>query len=205
MLRVSLKTLGSDVLSAETEPEWTVVALSLIRFGKADLTAVPELTGRKYDMAIEGGRKILEMDRANGLARWLVTTAYERKGDISKTIDMQEETAVLYGENKEAAAERFTRLRRAYQSLGAQGYWRANLEQHLSEWKKNPGDPYGHAVLYARVGEKDHVFGWLEKAHQARSQELLFWLRTDPAFDLLRSDPRYADLVHRIGFPQQTQ
>jgi hypothetical protein len=156
-------------------------------------------------MAIEGGRKILEMDRGNGLARWLVTTAYERKGDISKTIDMQEETAVLYGENKEAAAERFTRLRRAYQSLGAQGYWRANLEQHLSEWKKNPGDPYSHAVLYARVGEKDHVFGWLEKAHQARSQELLFWLRTDPAFDGLRSDPRYADLVHRIGFPQQTQ
>jgi hypothetical protein len=60
-------------------------------------------------------------------------------------------------------------------------------------------------VLYARVGERDHVFGWLEKAHQARSQELLFWLRTDPAFDGLRSDPRYADLVHRIGFPQQTQ
>ena len=169
------------------------------------LALAPLLTGRKYDMAIEGGRKILEMDRGNGLARWLVTTAYERKGDISKTIDMQEETAVLYGENKEAAAERCTRLRRAYQGLGAQGYWRANLEQHLSEWKKNPGDPYSHAVLYARVGEKDHVFGWLEKAHQARSQELLFWLRTDPAFDALRSDPRYADLVHRIGFPQQTQ
>jgi len=169
------------------------------------LALAPLLTGRKYDMAIESGRKILEMDRGNGLARWLVTTAYERKGDISKTIDMQEETAVLYGESKEAAAQRFTRLRRAYESLGAQGYWRANLEQHLSEWKKNPGDPYDRAVLYARVGEKDHVFGWLEKAYQAHSQELLFWLRTDPAFDALRSDPRYTSLIRRIGFPQQTQ
>ena len=65
---------------------------------------------------------------------------------------------------------------------------------------KNPGDPYAHAVLYARVGKKDDAFGWLEKAYQARSQELIYSLRTDPAFDALRSDPRYADLVHRIGF-----
>src|SRR6266403_4508996 len=82
------------------------------------LALAPLLTGRKYDMAIESGRKILEMDRGNGLARWLVTTAYERKGDISKTIDMQEEYAVLYGESTESAAQRFTRLRRAYESLG---------------------------------------------------------------------------------------
>jgi tetratricopeptide (TPR) repeat protein len=160
------------------------------------------LTGRKYDLAIEGGRKMLEMDRGNGLARWLLTTAYEWKGDISKSIDTREETAVLYGENKETAAQRFSRLRGAYERLGAIGYWRVNLEQYQAEWRKNPGDPYDHAVLYARVGEKDHVFGWLEKAYQARSQELLFWLRTDPAFDALRSDPRYTSLIRRIGFPQ---
>jgi TolB-like protein/DNA-binding winged helix-turn-helix (wHTH) protein len=166
------------------------------------LALAPLLTGRKYDLAIEGGQKMLEMDRGNGLARWLLTTAYEWKGDISKSIDTREETAVLYGENKETAAQRFSRLRGAYERLGAIGYWRVNLEQYQAEWRKNPGDPYDHAVLYARVGEKDHVFGWLEKAYQARSQELLFWLRTDPAFDALRSDPRYTSLIRRIGFPQ---
>ncbi len=166
------------------------------------LALAPLLTGRKYDAAIEGGRKMLEMDRGNGLARWFVTTAYEWKGDISKTIDIQQETAVLYGESKEAAAQRFKRLRRAYYSLGAPGYWRLNLEQHQSEWKKNPGDPYEHAVLYARVGEKDHLFAWLEKAYQARSQGLILWLRTDPAFDPWRSDPRYTDLARRVGFPR---
>ena len=166
------------------------------------LALAPLLTGRKYDAAIEGGRKMLEMDRGNGLARWFVTTAYEWKGDISKTIDIQQETAVLYGESKEAAAQRFKRLRRAYYSLGAPGYWRLNLEQHQSEWKKNPGDPYEHAMLYARVGEKDHLFAWLEKAYQARSQGLILWLRTDPAFDPWRSDPRYTDLARRVGFPR---
>ena len=164
------------------------------------LALVPMLMGRKYDIAIEGGQKMLEMDHGNGLARWLLTTAYEWKGDFSKAIDLQEETAVLYGENKEAAAQRFSRIRRAYGSLGPKGYWRINLEQQQSQWKKNPGDPYAHAVLYARVGKKYDAFVWLEKAYQARSQELIYSLRTDPAFDALRSDPRYADLVHRIGF-----
>lgn len=166
------------------------------------LALVPLLTGRKYDMAIEGGQKILEMDRSNGMARWLLTTAYERKGDFSKAMDLQEETAVLYGENKEAATQRFARLRHAYARLGLKEYWRMNLEQQVSQWKKNPGDPYGLSVLYARVGDKDHAFDWLEKAFQVRSNEMTYWLRTEPAFDGLRSDARYVDLVHRIGFPR---
>src|SRR5947208_1178673 len=39
--------------------------------------------------------------------------------------------------------------------------------------------------------------------YQARSQGLILWLRTDPAFDPLRTDPRYTDLVRRIGFPDK--
>jgi len=169
------------------------------------LTLVPVLNGRNYDAAIEGGRKVLEMDHANGLARWLLTTAYEWKGDYSKAIELKEETAALYGENKEAAAQRFSRLRRAYQTLGPEGYWRVNLEQQQSLWKTDPADPYDRAVLYARAGKKLDAFNWLGKAYQGRSQEMIFWLRTEQAFDALRSDPRYADLIHRIGFPQQSQ
>jgi tetratricopeptide (TPR) repeat protein len=165
------------------------------------LALTPMLTGRRYDIAIEGGLRMLEMDRGNGFARWLLSSAYEWKGDFSKAIDLQEETAVLYGESKEAAAQRYIRLRRAYESLGPKGYWRANLEQEQAQWKKSPGDPYDHAVLYARVGNKDDAFSWLEKAYQTRSQGLTYWLRTDPAFDTLRSDPRYANFVQRIGFP----
>jgi len=158
---------------------------------------------RQRVLAIEGGQKVLEMDRSNGLARWLLTTAYEWKGDFSKAIDLEEETAVLYGETKEAAAQRFTRLRRAYERLGPKEYWRMNLEQQLSQWKTNPGDPYNHAVFYARVGKNLEAFTWLGKAYQVRSQELIFGLRTEPAFDAMRSDPNYTDLVHRIGFPAQ--
>jgi tetratricopeptide (TPR) repeat protein len=162
------------------------------------LAATPLLTGRKYDAAIEAGRKVLGMDQSNGLARWLLTTAYEWKGDFSLAIDLREETAILYGENKKVAGQRADRFRRAYQALGAPGYWRTNLEQVRSDWRRRPGDPYNLAVLYARVGDNYRAFIWLEKAYQAHSQELIFGLRTDPAFDALRPDP---ELVRRIGFP----
>lgn len=164
------------------------------------LALTPMLAGRQYDAAIEGGLRVLEMDRYNGMARWLLTTAYERKGDFSKAIEFQEETAVFYGDNKENAAQRSARLRRRTEREGPAGYWRAKLEENEVLWKKSPGDPYHHAVLYARVGNKANALAWLEKAYQARSQDLTYWLRTDPAFDGLRADAKYKSLVQRVGF-----
>ena len=57
------------------------------------------------------------------------------------------------------------------------------------------------AVIYADLGEKDRAFWWLEKAYEERSNALIY-LKLDPAFDLLRSDPRFAALSTRIGLPQ---
>lgn len=166
------------------------------------LALTPMLIDRQYGAAIEGGLKVLEMDQSNGLARWLLTTAYERKGDLTKAIEFQEATAVFYGQSKEDAAQRSARLRRRAEREGPAGYWRAKLEENEALWKKSPANPYDRAVLYARVGNKAGAFAWLDKAYQARSQELIYWLRTDPAFDDLRADPKYKSLVHRIGFPE---
>jgi hypothetical protein len=57
------------------------------------------------------------------------------------------------------------------------------------------------AFIYAGLGEKGEAFGWLEKAYDGRDFILVF-LKVDPAFDRLRADPRFADLVRRVGLPQ---
>jgi hypothetical protein len=60
---------------------------------------------------------------------------------------------------------------------------------------------FSFAVIYLGLGEKDQAFAWLEKAYEERSF-LLAYLKVDPIWDPLRSDPRFADLVRRIGLPQ---
>jgi TolB-like protein/Tfp pilus assembly protein PilF len=59
--------------------------------------------------------------------------------------------------------------------------------------------PPDMVLVYAGLGDKDQTFTWLEAAYEERSQWLI-WLKTDPRLDSLRQDPRYADLLWRIGF-----
>jgi serine/threonine-protein kinase len=62
---------------------------------------------------------------------------------------------------------------------------------------------YYFALIHAGLGENDHAFEWLERAFRERST-VLTYLRLDARFAPLRSDPRYADLVRRIGFPSSS-
>ena len=57
------------------------------------------------------------------------------------------------------------------------------------------------ATIYSALGEKDLGMAYLEKAHAKRQDELL-WLKVSPELDGLRSDPRFTDLLRRIGFPE---
>ncbi len=61
--------------------------------------------------------------------------------------------------------------------------------------------PIDVAYVYSSLGRKDRAFVWLEKAYERRSFRMIF-LAVDPRFDSLHSDPRFADLLRRIGLPQ---
>jgi hypothetical protein len=56
------------------------------------------------------------------------------------------------------------------------------------------------AACYALLGEQDQAFVWLNKEYEVRSG--LVFLKADPVWDKLRSDPRFEDLLRRIGLPQ---
>jgi Flp pilus assembly protein TadD len=61
--------------------------------------------------------------------------------------------------------------------------------------------PYNVAAIYAGLGDKDQAFAWLDRAYSERSCMLALYLTNDARMDNLRSDPRFADLVRRIGLP----
>ena len=66
-----------------------------------------------------------------------------------------------------------------------------------------PRDPSPFRIAYVHIGlgEAGHAFDWLQKAIEARDWQMGM-LKVEPAFDGLRSDPRFAALVERVGLPQ---
>jgi hypothetical protein len=91
-------------------------------------------------------------------------------------------------------------LRNALATHGAQGYWRALLD--FATLKPNPAeaydDAYGIAILYARLGEKEKAIDSLETAYAER-RIAISEIGIEPAFDVLRNEPRFHLLLRRTG------
>jgi len=62
-------------------------------------------------------------------------------------------------------------------------------------------DPFEVALLSVSMGDKEQAFAWLEKAYTEHAGQLVMTLKVEPAFDPLRSDPRFNHLLSRIGLP----
>jgi hypothetical protein len=74
----------------------------------------------------------------------------------------------------------------------------AELKQ-LSEQGYVPAP--GLALIHAGLGEKDEAFAWLEQGYEQRAFQMQ-WIKIEPRWDSLRSDPRFQELIRRMGFPQ---
>jgi hypothetical protein len=61
--------------------------------------------------------------------------------------------------------------------------------------------PYEIALQYALMGDREHTFEWLEKAYAERSARLEY-MKQEDVFAPFHSDPRYLDLLRRMGLPQ---
>jgi Flp pilus assembly protein TadD len=84
---------------------------------------------------------------------------------------------------------------------GKQAEARAELERLLKMAKERYVSPYNVAMIYTGLGEREEALAWLEQGYQRRDPRLTF-LKAEPKWNDLRSDPRFADLVRRVGLPQ---
>jgi eukaryotic-like serine/threonine-protein kinase len=152
---------------------------------------------RRDDQAIAEFRKTLELDPNFWVAHWTLGRAYEQKAMFVEAIaEIQKAIDFSGGSPLSLAA-----LGHTYAVWGR----RAEAERVLNELKESSKQgyisPYGIAAIHAGLGEKDQAFIWLEKAYEERSGWLI-WLRAEPISDPLRSDPRFQDLLRRIGLTQ---
>ena len=65
--------------------------------------------------------------------------------------------------------------------------------------KRRYVSPYDIATIYAGLDDKEQALAWLERAYADRSGWVAWWLKVDPKFATLRGDPRFKDLLRRIG------
>jgi tetratricopeptide (TPR) repeat protein len=154
----------------------------------------------RYDEAIEQYRKTLELDPGFALAQKNLGEVYVRLGMTKRAVEQFLKERTLTGTGPATVAE----LRRSYEQGGMLGFRSKELELAVAKWNGWHADASSIAFLHACLGHRDEAMTWLEKAYAARSGSLL-WIDMDDAdgWKSIRSDPRFQDLLHRIGLPRQ--
>ncbi len=164
-----------------------------------DLSA-PLFLARHYDRAIESLRKSLEMDPNFALAHFRLGGAYESKGMYEEAIAEYQRVIELSGSSTDRSSMS-ANLALAYAASG-RGDQARDILDRLKEQSQQPYvSPFDIAAIHVALGEKDQAFEWLEKAYEARTPDLRF-LKVTQWMDSLRSDPRFADLLRRVGFAE---
>jgi tetratricopeptide (TPR) repeat protein len=150
---------------------------------------------RQYDQAISAALRTLELDpNYYRLNSWL-EMAYQQRGLYDESIETRLKGMSVIG----VRPEEIEVGRAAYRQSGWIAYWKKELELTRERAKQTYVLPYNIARIYARLGEVDLTFEWLEQAYKDRSEHVIL-LKVDPIFDTFRSDARYASLLRRVGF-----
>ena len=153
----------------------------------------------------------LDNEPRDGQAHLLLSNCYKDKGMGRESIEELGRTAASYG-----FPEIAPRLRRAFDASGYRGalrQWARELEHYHAT--RQVYFPSVVADAYGDLGDADHVFQWLEESYKGwksgRSRcgldaevlvDILSEAKSTPSRKFIRDDPRYLDLLRRVGLPQ---
>jgi tetratricopeptide (TPR) repeat protein len=152
---------------------------------------------RQYDRAIEQLKKTLEMEPNFAAARWNLGRAFLQKRMYPEAIAELRRATELSGHNPVYLAALGHAL-----AVSGRRQEATKILNNLKELSKRRYVlPSLIAIIYIGLDHKDQAFVWLEKAYQDRS-DFMIVLRVEPVLDGLRSDPRFRDLLERVGLMQ---
>jgi serine/threonine-protein kinase len=149
---------------------------------------------RRYDQAIEQYQRVLEMDPNSGFTHWAIGNVYLQKKRYEEAVAEYQKAIPLSGDSPDEPAS----LGCAYALSGKTREAQQVLAELKERAKRTYISPTVIAFIHISLGEKDQAFALLDKAYEGRDF-ILVTLKTEPMFDSLRSDPRFAGLLRRVG------
>jgi TolB-like protein/predicted Ser/Thr protein kinase len=158
---------------------------------------------RRYDEAIAICKKVADENPTFAMVhRSCLAKAYWGKRMYREVIEEWKAYGQLSGDPN--ASKFASALEQGFRSAGWKGALTKGIEVRQAQRRTGYSSAYGIAQLYADLGEKDQAFQWLNTSYQERDAGLegLEGLKTDFLLDPIRSDPRFAELVRKVGLPQ---
>jgi eukaryotic-like serine/threonine-protein kinase len=149
---------------------------------------------RDYDRSIQQAKSALEVDANDIEAHVVIGINLEQKREYPQAIAELEKAYELAGQNPLILGP----LGSCYGGSGNKEKALSLLDRLNEAATQAYVAPMSWVMLYLGVGDTEKAFEWLEKAAEARDI-LLYYLKVGPIYDSIRDDPRYADLLHRIG------
>jgi TolB-like protein/Tfp pilus assembly protein PilF len=150
----------------------------------------------RTDEALARLQKTLELDPNFWLARLFIISTYIEKGMYGEAVAASRSARDVYDSTRAVSF-----LGYALAKSGKPREARAELEGLLKLSAKRWVSPYNVALIYNGLDERDQTLAWLERGIQQRDPRMTF-LKAEPKWNNLRDDPRFQDLMQRVGLPQ---
>src|SRR2546429_3505207 len=157
------------------------------------------IRARQYDDAILECKKVANEDPTYAYTHVCLAQAYWAKHMYPQVVGEWKVYGQLSGDRRES--DFASAMEQGFRSGGWKGALTKGIEARQTQRKTGYASAYQIAILYADLGDKNKAFRWLNTAYQERDT-YLYGLRTDFLLDPLRSDPRFAELVRKVGLPQ---
>jgi TolB-like protein/Tfp pilus assembly protein PilF len=152
---------------------------------------------RDFQRAVDECEKALELDPSHFMLHYILGRAYRRLGEGAKAIAQLKTATKSSGELPLVDAV----LGLAYAVSGRQEQAQKIVETFTAAARKRYIPPTYFAIVFAGLGQKEKALEWLEKAYQDRA-DLLTWVNVEPMMDDVRFDPRFQNLIRKIGLTQ---
>ncbi|MGH9555962.1 MAG: TPR end-of-group domain-containing protein, partial [Terriglobales bacterium] len=156
---------------------------------------------RQYERAAEQARYTLSLDPNFASAHLDLGRFYFWMGKYRESLEESQKGAALENDQEELAIHRA--MAEAYAASGLQGSLRKELELRTALAKRRHVNATEFARIHALLSEKEEAFRWLNRALEDREYALYgSGIKSSPAFDSLRSDPRYKEILRKMNLPE---